>query len=276
MRYSDGFLGKDAEETEELVVRIARRDRAPEGAQARALSRIAAVPIGVGVALASKTAWAGSTTSAAWLASKWAAVGLGAAVCALGVVQHFEPKVAPPATGVEWSGPKPRLAPEQGSSAPEPTAPNEPEPVGPAEPVELGRAATAAAPSVDARVPAAKRPRDASSDVQGRRPSRREFTTAPAAELTREVAVLKRARVALAAGQARQALLVLDGYHADFPAGLLKTEEAALRVETTFALGDRDRALRLADAFLVAHPTSPLGRRVQTLVDAARASEQKP
>jgi len=71
--------------------------------------------------------------------------------------------------------------------------------------------------------------------------------------------------VALRKGDVAAALRSLDEYERRFPSGALAPEAAVARIEATFASGDTTKGRALADAFLAAHPDSPLAKRVQRL-----------
>jgi hypothetical protein len=267
LKYSDEFLNRDADEIVNLALGVARAERAPSGAHARALTRLATVPVGVSIALAGKKAWA-QALGVHGVALKWFAVGLGSAVSGFAVVDHvLQPQPqpqSPPSPAVTVAVPVARVEPPPRQSLPVPSV--------------VSSTTAAPEPRADDVVvrPPTSTPVTADTSSSARpnvaaAPSSRAFDTPSSSRLTREVAVLKRARAALAEGRATQALAVLDDYRAEFSAGLLGAEEAALRVEATFALGDRERALPLADAFLLAQPSSPLSARVRALAEAARA-----
>jgi TolA-binding protein len=84
------------------------------------------------------------------------------------------------------------------------------------------------------------------------------------APLTLELAILDRARAALASGDATRALSALDEHAARFPRGTLSAEAAVLRIEAVARTGDTDTARRLAHAFLADHAASPYAARVST------------
>jgi hypothetical protein len=81
---------------------------------------------------------------------------------------------------------------------------------------------------------------------------------------------LKQARAALADAKPGLALEILAAYRREFPVRILGTEEAALRVELAFALGDA-HAADAAERFLAEHATSPLAARVRSLLEQKRA-----
>ena len=92
--------------------------------------------------------------------------------------------------------------------------------------------------------------------------------------LTRELAFLDEARRNLLKRAPLAALAALTEYGAAFPAGTLRIEAAALRVEALAAAGRRQEAASLAHAFLGAHPESPLADRIRALVPQIEATRR--
>jgi hypothetical protein len=92
----------------------------------------------------------------------------------------------------------------------------------------------------------------------------------PASQLAEEIAVLDRARGALAGGGAGQALDELAGYDRRFPRGTLRAEATVVRIEAHLELGQRARAQRLAETFAERNPKSALLQRVRALLAQAR------
>ena len=88
----------------------------------------------------------------------------------------------------------------------------------------------------------------------------------PAPSLAEEVAAIRSAKRALAAGDAAQALRELQAYQAHFPRGRLAQEAQVVRIEALLKLGNRAAANAAADRFLSAHPDSPYAARVHTLI----------
>jgi hypothetical protein len=80
-----------------------------------------------------------------------------------------------------------------------------------------------------------------------------------------ELAMIERARTAIAAGHPNAALGALDDYEAKFETPIFGDEASVLRIEARSALGDRALALALARQFLALHPSSPLAQRVRSL-----------
>jgi hypothetical protein len=92
-------------------------------------------------------------------------------------------------------------------------------------------------------------------------------------DLTREIASIDAARVALRRGAASEALEALDRYDAEHThAGSLKLEATALRIEALFSHGDRAPARALAHTFLTRHPKSPYAAAIRKLVASDRAA----
>jgi len=82
--------------------------------------------------------------------------------------------------------------------------------------------------------------------------------------LADETELLRAAQAALARGDGKRALALLEGGERRFGNGVLKEERAALRVLALCDIGLGARARREATAFAAAHPRSPLLARVQS------------
>jgi hypothetical protein len=87
--------------------------------------------------------------------------------------------------------------------------------------------------------------------------------SAPKDSVVEEAALLHAARGALAGGDAKAALALLDEHGARFPKGALVAERQAARVFALCALGRSIEARRAASAFLAQNPRSPLAARVR-------------
>lgn len=96
-------------------------------------------------------------------------------------------------------------------------------------------------------------------------PGPRPETAPPRPSLASEMELLRRARSALRAGDPRAALEHLERHAEQFPDSPLAPEAAAVRIEATCAVGDRETAGALADQFVRRWPDSPLARRVPHL-----------
>ena len=71
-----------------------------------------------------------------------------------------------------------------------------------------------------------------------------------------EPAMLQRARTALARGEAREALALLDDHEQRFPAGQLVESREALRIQALMAVGETARARELVVEFRRRFPRS--------------------
>jgi hypothetical protein len=96
------------------------------------------------------------------------------------------------------------------------------------------------------------------------------------AQLSRELDFLERARAHLALQQPIVALSALNDYERTFPAGAMKVEASALRVEALEAAGRRQEAAALARAFLAAYPENPMAGRVRTVLVRLEGGPRRP
>ena len=87
--------------------------------------------------------------------------------------------------------------------------------------------------------------------------------TAPVDSLEAELALLGEAHRATLGGDPARALTLLAAYGARYPRGALRQERAVERLLALCSLGRRDEARAVAEAFLRAHPSSPLAPRVE-------------
>jgi hypothetical protein len=92
--------------------------------------------------------------------------------------------------------------------------------------------------------------------------------TKPQGSLADEVAQLQKAKLALKAGNASQALSELGTYAQRFPRPMLGAEATVLRIEALSASGDSARAKSMATSFLAKNPTSPYAARLRKLTGA--------
>jgi hypothetical protein len=83
----------------------------------------------------------------------------------------------------------------------------------------------------------------------------------PSLGLADEILRLDRAKTALAAGEPAAAIELLDTYDRDAPAGALRPEAHALRIDAVLATGDRAAAAGLARDFLARFPEHHLRLR---------------
>ena len=86
-----------------------------------------------------------------------------------------------------------------------------------------------------------------------------------AASIAEEVKMLDRARRALAAGRASEAMNDANTYLARWPNGSLTIEAVIVRIESELAFGDRASAERDARGVIAAHPGSRYASRVSAL-----------
>ena len=235
------------------------------GARARALAigGVAVVTL-VGAAAAGTTAaaaGAGATTAAGAAPKvaigvaailKWAAVGAlvaGAAVATVALVREpaVDPRAPAPAaqsTASTTRGASPSIA---RATAPSPV---EPPTISPAD-------LPAAAPVPSADAPTTRTTTSSAASSSG---------LAPSPGLADEIALFDRARAALDAGEADRALGLLDSYESRFRTGSFIQEAEVLRVQALVRKGDRERASRVGQRFLAAHPTSPHAARIRAIL----------
>lgn len=84
------------------------------------------------------------------------------------------------------------------------------------------------------------------------------------AGLAAELALVRRAKRALASGDAPGALTLLDEYALAFPRGKLAEEAAAIRVEALATAGETEAARSAGARFFQQYPSSPYGERVRS------------
>jgi hypothetical protein len=84
-----------------------------------------------------------------------------------------------------------------------------------------------------------------------------------ASTLDGELALVRAAWLALRAGRVAEALVALDDHAHRFPAGVLAPERDAARAVALCRAGRSAEGARAAEAFLAAHPRSPLASRVR-------------
>jgi hypothetical protein len=99
-------------------------------------------------------------------------------------------------------------------------------------------------------------------------PARAPHVVATEDRLSREVTALELAHKALTAHNPDATLRLLTRYRAQFPSGILASEEIVLRAQALLANGDRAGAQALAAGYSAAHPDSPYARRLEELVHA--------
>jgi hypothetical protein len=92
-------------------------------------------------------------------------------------------------------------------------------------------------------------------------------STGRSATLAEEVDAVDAARSALARGDARSALSVLDAYARSYPRGRLALEAEVLRIHALDKSGQVESARRRAELFLRHHPKSVLASRVRRFLN---------
>jgi hypothetical protein len=113
-------------------------------------------------------------------------------------------------------------------------------------------------------VPVADSPAPAQSEARKARGA------TPSVSIAEETRAIDRARQALSAGRAREALNELDRYRAQWPKGVFTSEVLVLRVEAKLKLGDRGTAVREARALIDALPNSRYAARLRTLIETSK------
>lgn len=84
--------------------------------------------------------------------------------------------------------------------------------------------------------------------------------------VSEEIALIDRARTALAAGDPGAAERALDDHDARFESGMLALESKVARIELLVGRGDSNGARALAERFLAEHPRSAYENRVRGLL----------
>jgi len=81
-----------------------------------------------------------------------------------------------------------------------------------------------------------------------------------------QIALIDRARSALASGKSGAALDALDTYRKRYPKGVLGQEATMLSIEALLAQGENSAAKLMGDRFLARYPRSALASRVRLLL----------
>jgi hypothetical protein len=89
----------------------------------------------------------------------------------------------------------------------------------------------------------------------------------PGMSLHHEAVLLESVRESLAASLPQEALSSLDRYDSEFPSGALAEEAAVLRIQALLAVGRRDEAMRVSEAFQRLHPSSSYVPKMRALID---------
>jgi hypothetical protein len=225
------------------LVRIGRRETPPARVFERTLAALGvAAPTAtlLGVSLAAQAASVASSSISSTVAAS-AGVGLVAKWVGAGLVAGVV--VSGSAVGLD------RLrTPESG-----PRAPVAPAVARPAPSAEPGRAPAHAVASSSRAVARSSAPA----------PSDESETDS---QLTREVDLVDRARVALSRGDSGAALEALDRYEHEVRGGRLGAEAMYLRMEALSRQGDHARAANAARRLLSAYPDGPHAARARALV----------
>jgi hypothetical protein len=101
--------------------------------------------------------------------------------------------------------------------------------------------------------------------------SARPKAAASALDISAEVALLDRARAALAKGDTARSLVLLDEHAKRFNAGALAEEANVLRIQALLKAGQERRAEAEAERYLSVHADSPHAKQVRGMI--AKASE---
>jgi hypothetical protein len=272
------------EQLADVLLHHARSDGPTTEARARALTRIvsAGAAAGVGVlaaSLANKGATASMAKVSTIVVAKWVVIGATAATAVLGAREAAERLTV-------LSDPRPesaiaredrargraaRTVQEVARAVPDPTEPSapadKPSGVETISPPGANQQPLASQPEL----PAVRRvmPAEAAERSKGVAPTgatEREDLDVASPQLARELDLLEKTRVYLARRSAWAALDTLETYRAAFPAGTMKTEAAALRVEALAAVGRRQEAVVSSREFLAAYPQNPLAERVRGIL----------
>jgi hypothetical protein len=248
MNDPDSVNSESESDVERLLLRAGRAG-APASAKRRALL------VASGATAASTLAAEGASAAAkagSAFALKWVGVvGLTAAGAAMGTVGWHEAHAVDPTAAAVVR------------PAPEPVARSTP------------RAAAVAPPSAVFPAPSAaaidepRRPVTPPPSPLGSRQSSPPLSAplpSSSSGLPRELAMLDRARAALAEGDPALALSMIDAYFARFERPELAPEATVLAIQALVRAGDRDAARRRASAFLAANPSSPYAARVRSML----------
>jgi hypothetical protein len=264
------LLAGDVTDVERALLDSASDDAPSARARKRTL---AAMGVGAGVAVgAAHAAHAATQVAASGVAKsvgsvsmlvilKWIGTGaLVGSIVAAGVATVTTP-------GLVFSRHAAQVAPAITSFAPAPEAFAKATPARSATDAPLPSEATANAPKAAPTPIVAGRAERASVPAPtDPAPAEAPPAVAPATTVASEVASLDRARAALSAGNAREALARLAAYDSSFPHGTLEPEAVVLRVRALVSLGDAPQAKRVAERFIAAHPDSAQAGRLESLV----------
>lgn len=256
------LLDDDTEPTARALVRHGLDEQPPEGALDRALSGLGLVGMAAGAAAgaaggalgtSASGAGTGSLVSAATIAKfvvGGALVGTVAAGGAMHVLSSRAPAPAPVAPAAARVAPPPR-APSRvravAVATAKPEAPRAPH----QEVARRAKALSAPLPLPPAPAPA---------------PSAAAFPVSPEDALKAEVALIDRARAALARGDTSEALMLLARHQKQYPSGALTPEAFVLELTTLERAGRGDVARARARAWLATHPDGDYADRIRKIV----------
>ncbi len=255
---------------EREMLRAGSEDSPPSGAQSRV-----ALALGLGVGVAVGTSGTTATAAAAQ-ATTWLGVSLTTAK-AIGVGLA---SVAVAAVAVHSIVPTTTRSPTV-STAP-PAARTESGPRGEDDGARLERSAIL--PPMSAEMPTTDPGPSAEEPARVHRPvpptpgapSALDEQARPAHSITEEVAILERARVASASGDAAKTLRLVSEYESRFRPPMFELEAIVLRIEALDSLGRRGLALDEAQRFIAAHPNETMSQHVRSIADRIRASNANP
>ncbi|WP_441292544.1 hypothetical protein ACSRUE_21050 [Sorangium sp. KYC3313] len=261
-------LDEEATEFERALLRSWKQESPSSSARARALAiaGLAAGGVAGGTTAAPSPSAAPASKAGAGKLLALAKWGLGAAIGVglIGAGVALLRPSAPPSAAAPSSEPQATLTPPTAGDPPAATAP----PIAPA-PAPSGPATRAPLP-LQASAPPIPAPAAASPPrPKSAAPRAGSAPGAPSDALGEQVAMIDRARDALAAGDAAGCLAALDAHDSKFPRSAMGEEATVLRVEALIRLGDRARAAELGQRFLASRPTSAHASGVRALLGAA-------
>lgn len=245
------LLSSDATEIERALLGSIASD-APRSASREAAMRAALRAAGPGSMAPPKPGgWA------QWSSVK-AAVFVGALVAALGLAAWLLPRAPTPAASAPASAPPQPAAPAAATTGPETTERAEPtESVSEEQPLDR---------SPDITRSSAKHPRTGTPRAK----------TSASPSIDAELALLRRARQAIASGDSGAALSALREHDAEFPNGPLRQEATLLRVRALVLAGDIRSARAVAEPFVEAHPSSHYAKELRQLVPGLNEASPPP
>lgn len=233
------------------LLESAQDDRAPEGAEARALAALGIGAVATGAALVAShvtgapPAAATASKVATAVVLKWVAVGVVVSAVPLAYVAGTRKERPPEAStpAARSSTPSATVSSIANVEAPVPAV--EPSAVASVEPP---------APSASAR-----------SSPPVAAPSARATPVRTADTLSAELDLLDRTRAALSGHDAAEARRLLDEYESRYPRGMLREEAELASIETLVAGGRTADANQAALHFIADHPNSTLLGRVRAI-----------